>query len=272
VRCRSEADTPLTVDQRNQPRPLGNGCDAGSFEHKPVVLTLSGPSSVSEDVGSALITASLLEAAPVPVVVFMSTEDAGSATADSDYTAFAAKVFTIPAESSSASFMIDVIDDTIDEFSETFTVTLQTPINGATINGPTQFMISIEDNDDPPALSIADTSNLETSTSGEMVFDVTLDNANGSEKHISFDYVSIEGDATGGADFSMSTDTLMINPGEVSQQIRIRIIPDTQQESDETFTVQISNPVNATIADDTATGTIIDDDAPTIIYIPIVTR
>ena len=36
---------------------------------------------------------------------------------------------------------------------------------------------------------------------------------------------------------------------------------DTTFEADETFTVQLSNAVNATISDATGTGTILNDDA-----------
>src|SRR6266850_489864 len=49
--------------------------------------------------------------------------------------------------------------------------------------------------------------------------------------------------------------------GTTSQTIAVAIVGDTAVEADETFTVTLSSPANATIARAQATGTITNDDA-----------
>lgn len=67
--------------------------------------------------------------------------------------------------------------------------------------------------------------------------------------------------ATTGVDFANTSGTLTFNPNELSKSIIVPIIGDTIYEPNETFTVTLSNPTNATIATATATGTITNDDA-----------
>ena len=49
-------------------------------------------------------------------------------------------------------------------------------------------------------------------------------------------------------------------PGVLSQQVQVSVTGDTAVESNETFTLTLSNPVSATIADGSALGTITNDD------------
>jgi cyclophilin family peptidyl-prolyl cis-trans isomerase len=56
--------------------------------------------------------------------------------------------------------------------------------------------------------------------------------------------------------------TVSFAAGETSQVITVNVQGDTEVEPDETFTVTLSNPSNATITTTTATGTIINDDTP----------
>src|SRR5207302_11223189 len=59
--------------------------------------------------------------------------------------------------------------------------------------------------------------------------------------------------------------TVTFDPGETTATIDVTINGDTAHESDETFTVDLSNASNAGIADGSGLGTIQDDDgAPTI--------
>src|SRR5439155_2540853 len=50
--------------------------------------------------------------------------------------------------------------------------------------------------------------------------------------------------------------------GETNKTVTVQVKGDTLNESNETFTVNLSNPTNATIATAAGTGTIIDDDLP----------
>ncbi|MDH6099210.1 hypothetical protein NWP21_10235, partial [Anabaenopsis sp. FSS-46] len=68
------------------------------------------------------------------------------------------------------------------------------------------------------------------------------------------------------ADFgaSLPTGTVTFAPGITSQLITVNVSGDTEIELEETFTVTLSNPSNATITTATATGTIQNDDKPPV--------
>lgn len=77
----------------------------------------------------------------------------------------------------------------------------------------------------------------------------------------SVDYSTSAGTATEGVDYLAASGTVQI-PGDTSEvAIDIEVVGDTDIEADETFTVTLSSPTNATISQATATGTIRDDDS-----------
>ena len=108
-----------------------------------------------------------------------------------------------------------------------------------------------------PQLSIADTSVTEgDAAASNAVFNVTLNRAG----TVTVSYATADGTATAGTDYQAASGTLTFTAGNTSQQITVVVNGDTVDEDDETFTVTLSNPSQATLADATATGTIIDDD------------
>ena len=95
-----------------------------------------------------------------------------------------------------------------------------------------------------------------------------------SEKTITVDYASADGagkaGATAGDDYEAQSGTLTFAPDTTTaQEIRIRIVNDDADErATETFTLSLSDPVNAVLAGGAATqratGTIVDDDVATL--------
>src|SRR5207249_590500 len=76
-------------------------------------------------------------------------------------------------------------------------------------------------------------------------------------------YATADGTAIAPADYTaVPATTLTFNPGETNKTVSVQIKGDTLNEPNETFTVNLSNPANATITTATGTGTIIDDDPP----------
>jgi Calx-beta domain-containing protein len=67
--------------------------------------------------------------------------------------------------------------------------------------------------------------------------------------------------ASDNADFGAGSVTINIQPGQTSQTVTVFINGDTIVEGTEQFFLNLSNPVNATIADGQGVGTIIDDDS-----------
>ena len=93
----------------------------------------------------------------------------------------------------------------------------------------------------------------------ELAFTVTLEGTRSGE--VSIDYATADGTATAGADYVAATGSLTFGSAESQQIIRVDLPDDDNlAEGDETFTVTLSNPSNATLATAQATGTITDSD------------
>jgi Calx-beta domain/FG-GAP-like repeat len=90
------------------------------------------------------------------------------------------------------------------------------------------------------------------------VFAVTLSAA--STQIVTVNFATGNGTATAGTDYVATSGTVTFSPGETTKTIVVAINGDTLNETDETFFVNLSNPVNATIANGQGLGTIINDD------------
>jgi hypothetical protein len=110
-----------------------------------------------------------------------------------------------------------------------------------------------------PALSIADASvregNAGTTT---LSFVATLSAA--TPAPVSVTYGTSDGTATAPSDYAATNGRLTFAPGATHASVRVEIVGDAAFEQDETLTVTLSSPRNASIADGSATATITDDD------------
>jgi Calx-beta domain/Putative metal-binding motif/Thrombospondin type 3 repeat/Beta-propeller repeat len=107
-------------------------------------------------------------------------------------------------------------------------------------------------------ISIADVTVLESA--GPALVPVTLSGSSSST--ITVKYKTVNGTARHPRDFSSTAGTLTFLPGETSKNISIPIIVDGNTEGNENFTVTLSRPMNATIADGSATVTITETVPP----------
>lgn len=112
---------------------------------------------------------------------------------------------------------------------------------------------------DNPTVLISNVS-LNEGDSGITFFTFTVSLLETSSQTITVDYATANGTATAPGDFQAASGTLSFAPGETGKAITIFVNGDTQVEANETFTVRLSNAVNATIVNGTATGTILNDD------------
>ncbi len=116
-------------------------------------------------------------------------------------------------------------------------------------------------NDSPePALSIGDVTVAEDA--GKATFTVTLDVVSG--EAVTVDYATSDDTAEAGSDYTAASGTVSIAAGAASATFDVTVTDDSVGEADEAFTVTLSDAVNATIARAAATGTITDDETPTL--------
>jgi probable HAF family extracellular repeat protein len=138
---------------------------------------------------------------------------------------------------------------TADRFSETFR-----PF--AALSTPTCVVDS-----SPPKISIADTTVNEVDTgTSDATFTVTLSKTSTNEVRV--DYATADGTATQPDDYQQKQDTLTFGANERTTTVTVPVRGDTADEDDESFSVLLSNPQNAEIADGEGTATIVDDEAP----------
>ncbi len=234
---------------------LSDGAATGTIEDDDDMPRLSiADTSAAESAGEMTFRVYLDGASSEGVTAQVSTADA-TATAGVDYSAVTGGSVTISAGDMEAFITVSVLDDMIDESEETFTVTLTGPVNAELSDGVATG--TIEDDDDMPRLSIADTSAAESA--GEMTFRVYLDGV--SSRGVTAQYSTSDATATAGSDYSAVTGgSVTISAGDTEAFVTVSVLDDMIDESEETFTVTLTGPVNAELSDGVATGTIEDDD------------
>jgi|GEM_PF-1105988 len=230
-----------------------------------------GDVSVLEDAGYAVFTVSQSGVSSTSTNFWVGLTN-GTATLGSDYgsaveisndggsTWTTTTNGSIPAGSTNVLVRVPITDDTIDELDETFSLSINVT-SGNTSNATATATATILDNDATPSLTINNVSVNEAA--GTATFTVTLSAASG--QTVTVNYATSNGTATAGSDYTATSGTLTFTPGQTTQTITVPITNDTIFEGNENFNVVLSGATNATIADNTGVGTIVDNDlAPTI--------
>ncbi|HZT45708.1 MAG TPA: Calx-beta domain-containing protein, partial [Gaiellaceae bacterium] len=222
-------------------------------------LTIGNATVTEGNAGTvnAVFSVTLSAASSSTVTVDYSTFD-GSAVAPADYVA-ASGTLTFTAGQTSKQITVAVKGETLNEINETYTVNLTNPVN-ATISGSGIATGTITNDDAVPTLSINNVTGAEgNSGTTSFTFTVTLSAASGLP--VTVDFGTADGSAAAPGDYQAQTGTLAFNPGQTTKTIAVLVNGDTSTEASETFTVALSNPVNATISSTgIGTGTITNDD------------
>ena len=180
----------------------------------------------------------------------------GTATAPADYTAAGGQL-TFPAGTTTRTVTVAVVGDLLDEPSEAFLVRLSNPA-GALL-GDAQATGTIVDDDPTPVLSIGDVSLSEGET-GTTVAAFTVSLSAPSGQAVRAVAATANGTATAGSDYAPGTWSVELPPGDVAGAVGVAVLGDRAWEPDETFSVSLSLPQNATLGDAQGTGTILNDD------------
>jgi hypothetical protein len=110
-----------------------------------------------------------------------------------------------------------------------------------------------------PTLTISDVSTLEGNT-GTHAITFTVSVSAASNQPINVAYDTAYGTATAGSDYQAVSGTLTIPAGQTTGTITVLVNGDRLAEPNETFSINLTSPNNATIADGQGVGTIVDDD------------
>jgi hypothetical protein len=258
-----ESDESFTVDLSNASNAnVLDGSGAGTITNDDQVPDISiDDRSVTEgDAGTSTLTFNVTLSNPSDqtVTVDYGTNDGTATTADGDYDA-AANTVTFDPGQTAKTVDVTVNGDLTHESDESFTVDLSNASNASVL--ATSGTGTILDDDASPTISVANASVTEGNIGDTTLsFDVTLSVA--SAGTVTVDYTTTDGSATlANGDYDAASDTLTFDPGQTTKTVDVTVHGDTTHETNEGLTLDLSDANGATIADDSGTGTITNDDA-----------
>lgn len=241
---------------------IGSGSGTGTIVQFVPSLSIAN-TSVTEPMNGT-INASFVVTLSAPstqsVTVAFATAD-GTAIAGRDYSSTGGQLTFSPGQTTQT-INVPVFNDVATEANETFTVQLTNPTN-ATIGTGTATGTILQSSV-VPTLSIGNVSVTEpTSGTTNAVFTVTLSAAN--SQAVTVTYATANGSALAGRDYTAVSGQLTFNPGQTQLTVSVPVLSDASTGLNETFTVQLSSPINATIASGagSGTGTIVESSTPT---------
>jgi hypothetical protein len=245
----------------------GGAPDQGAFESGGAgpglpSITLGDVTASEGNSGTTTLTFTLaLSAASTQAVTVSFATSDGTAGSPADYTAASGSRTFAPGQTTQT-VAVAVVGDTVPEPNETFSVNLSAPVNAAVADGQGVGTIA---NDDlsSSSLSINDVSVTE-GNSGATTATFTVALSPASTQTVSVSWATANGTATAGVDYTAANGTLTFAPGTVTRTVAVSVLGDTGPEPNETFSVNLSAPVSATIADGQGAGTIVNDDLPSL--------
>ena len=239
---------------------VANGTGTGTItdDDEPPMLTIDDAPPVDEGDAAAFVVR-LSAASGLAVTVAYRTVD-GTAVAGSDYKSASGELRFEPGETTQT-VTVETLADELAEDTEQFTVELSAPLGATVADGVGEGTIS--DDDDAPELSIDDVPAVSEGETAE--FTVRLSATSG--RAVTVSYRTVDGTAVAGSDYKSASGELRFEPGETTQTVTVETLADELAEDTEQFTVELSAPLGATVANGTGTGTITDDDEPPMLTI-----
>ena len=238
------------------------------FELEPFTVTVSppptvsiavAPASVSEDGATNLIytvTRSLNLSSPTTVNI----TTGGTATSGTDYTGGVATV-VIPAGATTATITINPSVDATVEADETVILTVAAG-TGYTVGAPASATGTILNDDVPSATITVAPASVSEDGAANLVYTVTLNQAAPTATSVNF---TVAGTAASGTDYPAVTSPLVIAAGATTGTITVNPTPDATIEADETVILTLAAGTGYAVgAPASATGTILNDDLPTL--------
>jgi hypothetical protein len=221
----------------------------------PASLSVSDVSILEGNSGTrnALVTVSLTGSSNPTVSVRYSTSQ-GTALSGSDYQAVSGTL-NFPKGVTSRSILIPIIGDTTVESDEAFFVNLSNPKKATIADG--QGIVTIANDD--TSISVGDVW-LSEGYSGTTNFVFTVSLSSAMSQPVSVNYVTANGTADSDSDYQSASGTLTIPAGQTSSTFTVLVNGDDVSEEDEYFFVNLSNPINGTIADGQGMGVILNDE------------
>jgi Ca2+-binding RTX toxin-like protein len=222
----------------------------------PSITVAVTPSSVSED-GTTNLVYTFTRTGSTTNSLTINYSVGGTAIFNTDYTQTGAATFssttgtiTFAAGATTATLTVDPTADTVFEDNETVNLTLATG-NGYVIGTPNTVTGTINNDDSNSVISINDVTVVEGKDANALL---TVSVSNPNAQDIRVNYTTAPLNATADTDYTSQTGILIIPANSLTATISIPLINDSINETNEAFTVTLSNPINATLNPDASFG------------------
>jgi hypothetical protein len=193
------------------------------------------------------------------VTVDYATSNAG-AIAGTDYTATSGTLTFAPGQTVK-NVVVPIIDNTTPALAQSFTLTLSSPTNATIANGTGVVVIGAHDATAVATPAISAPADVIVGE-GDGYLDLAVSLSAPGLNAVSVAYTTTNGSAGGGngcnADYTIASGTLNFAPGETTKVVRVDLL-DCAADGFESFTFNLSVPVNATIARASARIGIVDN-------------
>jgi Calx-beta domain-containing protein len=268
------AGTGITTDIDGDPRDATPdiGADETTFVAVPGSLQFSNATYSGSEAGSPFtVTVTRTGGSDGTVGVNYATSN-GSATGGASCTPGVDYVntsgtLTFGNGVTSQTFNVTICNDATDEPDETINYGLSVPTGGATIGTPSTATQTIVDDDASGTFAVNDVHVTEGNV-GIVNATFTLTYTGLDAANASVQYSTANGTATGGIDYVGSSGTVTFGGPvasiggvpTVTRSVSIGVVGGLTKEANETFFLNLSNPINGSIVDGHGVGIIIDDD------------
>jgi uncharacterized delta-60 repeat protein len=213
-------------------------------------LSIADAQVASGAAGTATFTVTLSAVAATEVRVDFATSD-GTALAGTDYSTTSGTL-TIPAGQLTGTVTVPVLAQSGLASDRLFSVTLTSPQGATLADGLGQGRILAAAV--LPTVSVSDAVAVSALTGGNAVFTVTLSAASAADVRVSF--ATVDGTAVAGTDFTSTSGVATIPAGQLSTTVTVPVAQRVTLSADRGFTVVLSGPLGATLADASGAGVV----------------
>lgn len=194
---------------------------------------------INEELEAAIIPIIRTEGSDGTVLVDYSIND-GTATGEDDFTATSGTL-TFTDGQTSKEIVVPILDDTIPETDETFSIAIGNSV-GAELGGIRTAIVTIADNDETDLNTISFSQGEYNLGEEQGEASITLTRTGDTNQTVSVDYSTEDDYARSGADYTRVSGTLTFGPGETNKTFTVPLLDDSLPELDEALNLTLSNP------------------------------
>ncbi|MGQ0622005.1 MAG: Calx-beta domain-containing protein [Panacagrimonas sp.] len=238
---------------------ISDGQGVGSITNddaQPTLRFTGDNRTVSEGVGMVTVMVELSNPSQESISASLIATLLGASTAD--FSGLPASVTFAPGIISK-SYSFSINDDALDEADEILTLNLGLlGLPDANVGLPDAINVTIQDNDNPPTVSLSAAPASINEAAGVSTVTATLSAASGLPVTVNLGFAG----TAGAGDYVSNGSVIPIAAGSTIGTVTVTASQDLIDEANETVIASITSASNATPAGGSATVTILDDDAP----------